>query len=80
MNEKNLATKSIAVAAFLAARNNRLVQIERQGRDVSFQFAFTPELQGDLDDWQFGDATVNARTFTASRNHLLDLIHNDGGA
>lgn len=72
-------TRSIQLAAFLAARGHKVVSTSKEGPATFFHFNDTPELPSDIKALKFGDDSVSARNLFEARTRLLGLIHDDDG-
>ena len=74
MNEYE--TPDFGLAAFLVARERRMVRNRKEGRRVFFTFA---DVDDDVKEYRFGDAMVSAHKILSAQKQLRSIIYDDFG-
>lgn len=75
-----LITSDIYYGAYLLSQGRRLeryvVKDGSSGRKLAFEFS-GPGLQGLMQEYLSGDATVNLKSLRSSLKHLKDIVFNE---
>lgn len=74
MEDRYYKTRELAEAAALVVNNQRVVNIERQGKICTFVFVYSEQVYQISNDYFFGTLMVNARGYHEAITRLKNRI------